>query len=172
MQDQSTHSSRPRHSRTGRAALAAAVAVCVLVPSLLFAMPHGRGDAARARGEWSIGSLVERLVGRLGDRLDLDNAQRERIAAIVEEHREVLREEVETLLAARRDLFATIHGESFDETAIRQAAAEVAAAQADLAVERGRLVEEIRGELTAEQLERVEHMLDAMMGFAEAFLGV
>ena len=157
-----------RQITRSRTFLALALILCVAAPSLLWAGPQGLGDAARERAAWSIGALLERVLERVGDRLEISDGQREQIRAMVEQRREVLREDVEAVLTARRDLFAAIHGESFDEAAIRAAAAVVGAAQADLAVERARLVQEIRGVLTPEQLERVEGLLDAALGFAEA----
>jgi Spy/CpxP family protein refolding chaperone len=102
--------------------------------------------------------------------LDLTDAQRKRVREILASHRSTL----ETLAAAERvtreALVAAIRQPEVDESAVRDASAEVAAVDADLAVERARLVSEIATALTPEQSararERIEQLHASLLGRA------
>ncbi len=79
-------------------------------------------------------------MGRMGlprfiaEQLDLTDAQREQIRAIIQEHASELRQLGARVGAAMQAQHGAITAEVFDEQAIRAAAADVATAHADLAV--------------------------------------
>ena len=100
----------------------------------------------------------EMMLDHMTERLDLSDQQRQGLAAVFAAHRESVRAEDEKMFAARKTLGDQIHSETFDEVAIRKAAAAVASLEADRAVERGRLFQQIRGILTPEQLKEFEEM--------------
>ena len=109
--------------------------------------PHGPGPGMEDHG-----------LERLAERLELSDGQveelRQAFAARSEQGAEVRR----GLFEARRALEAQIHGDSFDESAIRAAAAGLAALEADMAVERARQVQKLGEILTTEQLAELQQM--------------
>lgn len=123
-------------------ALAGALVLATFVPALALAGPLGLGSLSSAPG-----TFLERIF----DRLELTPEQREEIRAVVASHHDELRGELTDLIDARLVLHDQVHAETFDEDAIRQAASVVAAAQAELAVTHGVLVQEVREILTPEQ---------------------
>src|SRR5712691_1844342 len=77
------------------------------------------------------------LLGALpmiASQLGLSDAQKDQIKAIAESHRDEWKAVGDKAAAARRALTAAITADQFDETVIRQRAAEVGVAEADLAV--------------------------------------
>ena len=101
------------------------------------------------------GVIVEAI-----ERLDLSAAQRAEIREIVAGHREELAAEIGAVRSARSALFDQIHADTFDEGAVRVQSAAVAAAEAELAVTRAQLVQELRAVLTAEQRAEAAAMRD------------
>lgn len=93
------------------------------------------------------GLLAQRLIHRL----ELTPEQLQAIRAVFAAHRQELQGEVAGIADSRRALFAAIHGETFDESAVREAATAVGAAEAELAVTRATIVQEVREVLTDEQ---------------------
>jgi len=91
-------------------------------------------------------------------RLDLSNAQEERIDQIRDEAREAAAEAREPMRDARRELRAAMHGESVEEGRIRELAATVASLEADALVRRVRLRADILEVLTAEQREELHEL--------------
>ncbi len=85
------------------------------------------------------GAMMERIF----DQLELTPTQQEQIEAILDESHEQLEPQWQAVKAARESLFEKIHAEVFNEGAIRQAAAEVAAVEEDLAVSRGLVFQEV-----------------------------
>jgi Spy/CpxP family protein refolding chaperone len=108
------------------------------------------------------------LLARVADRLDLTADQKARIKAELAGDKDVLSGLLAKLHEARIDLRATIQKPGATENEIRGAAAKVASAEADLAVERARLYGRISPILTAGQLaklnqlqQRVDDLVDA-----------
>lgn len=90
--------------------------------------------------------------------LRLTTAQQEEMLNIVsrfERDGEALHDEARR---ARRKLASVMRAEKFDETALRQAYREVSSAREDEFVSKGRMMQELRGLLTTEQLESLERM--------------
>lgn len=106
--------------------------------------PHGPGADMAMRG------MVERL--------DLTAEQQEQFEQIRARHHDdnqALRDRLET---AHEQFAALAHAETFDEAAVRAAAAEVAQARAEMMVSHAAMMQELRQILTAEQLERFQAM--------------
>ena len=91
-------------------------------------------------------------------RLDLSDAQEDRIDRIRDEAREAAAEAREPMRDARRELRDAMRGESVEEGRIRELAAAVAALEADALVRRARLRADILEVLTAEQREEVREL--------------
>lgn len=83
--------------------------------------------------------------------LDLSDAQREQVRGVMQSHQAAFKEIGDRMRQARQALDATIQADTVDEAAIRARAAEVAAVDADAAVLRARIRQEVYGLLTAEQ---------------------
>jgi Spy/CpxP family protein refolding chaperone len=108
------------------------------------------------------GALLERAM----DRLELDADQRSRVEAVLAQHREEIRQQMEAVIASREAQYAAIHAEPFEEGRIRAAALALGAAQADLAVTRARIASEVRSILTEQQRARLEEMLEDVRALA------
>lgn len=164
------HEPNPRR-RIAYGALAAGALLLVLLPALATAGPHGRRGPGFGHGPGmgpGHGPMgMGFAMGRLVERLDLTEAQRDEIHGVLEARREAGAGAREEMRAARKALFEQIHAEETDEGAIRQAAADVAALEADLAVERSLTLQEVRNVLTPEQRAEARQFFDEMKDFAE-----
>ena len=98
--------------------------------------------------------LRERIHTRLVA-LGITGQQRDQMRAVLREFQPTVQPMVRQCIQQHRALRATIQATPLNEAAIRAQAAKAAAADADLAVARGRIVEKIRPILTAEQLQAV-----------------
>jgi Spy/CpxP family protein refolding chaperone len=131
------------------------------IPASLLARPQGPG----------FGGGHGRLLERIADRLELTDQQREQVRAV----HEVYREDVEALMdvmgVARGDLQNQVRADSFDETAIRQASARVAAVSADLAVLRARIHSDVQQILTPEQAAKAEELRELFGDLAGEWRG-
>ncbi len=113
--------------------------------------PHGPHDGGP-------GFMDGHRFEHLAERLDLSEGQRDALRQALEDGAAEGREARRGLFEARRALGEQIHAEVFEEAAIREAAAAVAAFEADLAVERARHAQEMRRILTPEQLAQLQEM--------------
>ena len=98
--------------------------------------------------------LIEPLR-MLASQLDLSDAQKGQIQAIVQSHAEEWRALTDREQQGRQALTAAISADQFDELAIRQRSAEAAAADADIAVAAARARGEIFQILTPDQQRRL-----------------
>jgi Spy/CpxP family protein refolding chaperone len=97
-------------------------------------------------------------LNRMIEYLDLSAEQQEQMQQLRARHRDET-EEVRDRLRAAHDRFADLaHAETLDETALREAASEMAGARAEMMVSRAAMRNEMRQILTPEQLERFEQM--------------
>lgn len=111
---------------------------------------HGPGRGPRGGGPGGFG-------GDLGLRgIDLTDAQREQVRAIMESHTTELEQVRTKLRAAHQSMGAATAAETIDEAAIRAKSADVAAAMADEAILRGKLRAEVFAILTPEQQQKVK----------------
>ena len=147
---------RPRHRWT--------IALCGLallfgaLPSL--AQPPGHGHMhGHGRGGGPGGMDGHRLE-HLALRLELSDGQRAELRQAFEARFEAGAETRRALFEARQELRRQIHADGFDEEAVRQAAAAVAALEADAAVDRARQAQKLRQILTPDQVAELERMRD------------
>ncbi len=139
------------------------IAALTAVVALLFATAPA---AARHHGggpHGDRGSMFHRIL----ERLDLSEAQTEAMHAVFGTFHERTRPLGEEVRAAHRVLAQTMHADSFDEGAIRNAAADLATAEVEMAVTRARMFQEIRLVLTPEQQERAHQMIEDMQAVRE-----
>jgi Spy/CpxP family protein refolding chaperone len=96
-----------------------------------------------------------RFFRHLAQRLNLTDDQKARIKTILRAEKATLAPLVGQLHAARKNLRAAIRASDANETSVRAAAARVAAAEADLAVERMKIYGKIAPILTGEQRRQI-----------------
>lgn len=109
---------------------------------------------------------VERLHMALRE-LDLGDAQRSEIRAIFNRDRDEAIATHERTAAVARELEQQITDSSFDENAVREKAAELAAIRVEMAVVRARQLNQVRQVLTPDQLEQLEQMKEEREAFRE-----
>lgn len=90
--------------------------------------------------------------------LDVSEAQREQMRSIVEAHAAQARTLAERARAAREALREAITAEVLDEALVRQRAADVAAVEADLAVLRAQIHQQVFAVLTPEQQQKARDL--------------
>lgn len=129
----------------------------VALGAIAFAGPGlgGREDP-RADGGFRRGGFGDRM--RLGERLGLTADQRGKIKAVLESHKGEVRPLAEKMLTERQALRELIHADKVDEAAIRAQVAKAAVVEADLAVARAKVAQDIRPLLTPEQLEKAKEL--------------
>jgi protein CpxP len=112
--------------------------------------PGGRGGMMGRRGgpggPGGPGGLVPGLQA-----LGLTDAQREQVTATMEAHKATVDAQRAKLVAARQALNDAVTAGTFDEAAVRQKAADLAALEADAAVFRAKVHSEVWALLTPEQ---------------------
>lgn len=142
------------------AGIAAIAATAILVPALVFAAaggPHGmHAPGAMAR--------------HIAKQLDLTPQQIQDIRGIFKTHQQELQTELTGIEQARTHLFDTIHGDTYDEAAIRTASATVAQAETQLNVTRGKMVSEVRAVLTPEQQTKATELLAHVREHGHGFM--
>lgn len=116
---------------------------------------HGPGMGSGGMGD-DPGPRLERVL----ERLDLSDDQWVAVRGIVDARRDAMMAKAQEMRDARQALGQAIHADTIDEAAIRQAAANVATVEADMAVERARSYQAIRAELTPEQQAELSQMID------------
>lgn len=136
----------------------AVTAGLLLVPATAQAGHHGRHGPHSDRAE---------MFHFILSRLDLTQEQQGSIHEVVMNHHEGTKQIHEEVRAARRALRQQVHADSYTEGAIRQAAADLAAVEVEMALSRGRLFQEIRQLLTPEQRERASLLIEDMHALHE-----
>lgn len=96
-----------------------------------------------------------RFLQQLAQRLNLTADQRAQIKTILRAEKDTLRPLRSQLHAARENLRADIQAGDANETTVRAASAQVAAVEADLAVERMKIYGKIAPVLTNEQRQQI-----------------
>lgn len=115
----------------------------------------GPGFGGR-EGGFRRGGFGNRL--RLGERLGLTEEQRGQIKSILENHKGEMRPLAEKMLTERKALRELIQAGTVDEAAIRAQVAKAAAVEADLAVARAKIAQEVLPLLTPEQKQRAKEL--------------
>ena len=116
--------------------------------------PGGRGFGPGPGGPFG-------MLGELGHglrQLELTDAQREQLRAVMQSHQAEFTEIGNRLRAAHEGLDAVVSADSVDESAIRARSADVAAIQADAAVLRAKVHQEVFSLLTAEQQAKAKEL--------------
>jgi protein CpxP len=117
--------------------------------------PGGPGFRGGPGGRFGMGGFA--LRG-----LDLTDAQREQVKAIMESHRDEQKAIGDRMQAARKALHEAIAADTFDETAVRAKAAEIGAVEADAAVLQAKIKSEVFGILTPEQVKKAQELRSNM----------
>jgi len=108
-----------------------------------------------------------RILQRMANKLNLTADQRAQIRAVLAGEKGALKPLVAALHDARKNLRAAIHASDANETTVRAASAKVAAAQADLAVERMKLYGKIAPILTEAQRRQLADLQAQADNFAD-----
>jgi Spy/CpxP family protein refolding chaperone len=149
----------PMTARGKRIRLTFGILALVLTPTLLFATQR------RALGAGN-GPLMQRAM----QRLDLTPEQLAQVKDILRAHQQELQAEITAVATARGAMFTAIHADPPSETVIRAAAKAVGAAEANLAVTRSAVVQEVRQVLTPEQQAELKNILADARAFAQDLL--
>jgi Spy/CpxP family protein refolding chaperone len=115
------------------------------------------------------GGRHERPKLRLGERLGLTEDQRAKVKDVLKAHQTEVRPLVDKVIAERRALRELIHAEKVDEAAIRGQAGKVAGVEADLAVARAKVAQDIRPILSPEQKQRLSELKAEAHEWADEF---
>ncbi len=145
--------SKPRMARTTIVAgVAALAAVSMLAVPAIHAQSGPRGGRGPGgRGPGAMGGMVRGLR-----HLDLSQSQREQVRAVMAGYRPQIEALAEQLRPARQALAEAVTAPMFDEGLIRERAAGVAAAEAEMTVLRGRIHSDVFQLLTPEQIQKAE----------------
>lgn len=108
---------------------------------------------------------------RIREALGLTDTQVQQIRDIFKANRAQVQPLVQSLMTEKRTERALIQAATVDEPAIRAQAAKVAAVEADLAVEHARIANQVRGVLTADQIQKVQDFQSRMDGRIGGFMG-
>ena len=120
---------------------------------------RGMGPGGPGRGFGPGGPFG--MLGELGHglrQLDLSDAQREQLRSVMASHRAEFQALGERMRTAHDALDAVVTADAVDESAIRARSADVAAVQADAAVVRAKVHQEIYSLLTAEQQAKAKEL--------------
>ncbi len=154
-------SQRTRY-RSTLTACAVTAGLLLLAPATAQARHHGGHGPHSDRGP---------MFHFLLDRLDLTEDQKDSIQEVVANHHEGTKQIHQKARDARRALRQQVHGDSYDEGGIRQAAADLAAVEVEMALSMGRLFQEVRQFLTPEQIERANLLIEDMSAFRDQMRG-
>lgn len=116
--------------------------------------PGGPGGPGRRGGPGGPGGFGPMLL----ERLNLTTDQRDRVKQIRESHREEQQALRTRAMQAHQALQGAVTSPTFDESAVRTRAAEVATVDADVAVAEARIYAEVYQILTSEQQEQLKTM--------------
>jgi len=148
----------PTHFRR----LAVVIVLALLAAPVLAQGPPGHGHrSGHFRG--ADNPMHERML----EQLDLTDDQREQVEQLMTDHRSAMKDRRELMRTHRKEMRDLVHAEDFDEAAIRDAAMVIAEAEAEMAVERARLRQEIHKVLTPEQQEKAAEMLEKRREFVK-----
>jgi len=112
-----------------------------------------------------------RIAQRLAEKLNLTADQKAQIKAVLSGEKDTLMPLLGQLHDARKGLRAAIHASDANETAVRAAAAKVAAVEGDLAVERMKIYGKIAPILTDEQRRQIADFEQRADNFVDGALG-
>lgn len=135
-----------------------------LIWVLILAVGGGFGGAAWAghHGGGNSNGGHHKIKGtgpmKILEKLNLTQKQQEQIDAIIKAHQEKKQVLSENIKNAEKAIHETIHADTFDEKAIRNASKTLSADMEEMAVLRGKIFAEIRPILTPEQIKKLSEM--------------
>lgn len=109
------------------------------------------GKHAAFQGEHQSGI---RPMQRLMEKLELDQAQRDQVTALMEEHRATIQDKREAMREIQRKMREAATAEAYDAEQVKQLARDKAALVAELSVQRSELMRDIYRQMTPEQQEK------------------
>jgi Spy/CpxP family protein refolding chaperone len=118
----------------------------------------GPGGPGRFGGPGGRGGPMEILGPMIGARLNLSDAQKDQVKAVMDSHRDEMKALGDRAMEAQRALETAITADTLDEGLIRARANDRAAVEADLAVMRARIHGEVWNILTTEQKTQAKEM--------------
>ncbi|OQY59423.1 MAG: hypothetical protein B6245_06775 [Desulfobacteraceae bacterium 4572_88] len=114
---------------------------------------HGKGGGGMGHGGFHGKGFGGGFMGfRMLMSLDLTDAQKTSVANVIAKYRDEMTANKEKLMEAREKLTDAILAEEFSETAVRQAAQELAPLKEEMAVLKAKVASEIRPILAPEQI--------------------
>jgi periplasmic protein CpxP/Spy len=158
----------------GVAAITAAIGFATTVQLAARNGAGGRQDPAAPGGQRGRGMMGQGMMGPGGPggrgggpfgmlgpelrALDLTDAQREQVRAVMESHRDEQKAVGDRMMAARKALDDAIAADTIDEAAIRAKALELGAVEADAAVMRAKVRAAVFALLTPEQVKKAKEL--------------
>jgi Spy/CpxP family protein refolding chaperone len=144
----------------------------ILTITLAAALGLGGLFALNANAQtWGQRRAPGALLQKAKEHLGITDAQAEQIRAVLKEDRETLAARARSLHESHSKLRGTIRDDKASEADIRAVSAELAQAQADMAVERHKLFGNIKPILTAEQLEKIAAIEERIDAFVDKAIG-
>ncbi len=98
--------------------------------------------------------------------LRLSEEQKKEVAAVFKKYRDTQKGNLTSLLAAREKLSKAIYSDGYNESAVREAFRNVAAAQEEMTVVRAKIASEVNAVLTPEQKTRLQELRAKMFSKA------
>jgi protein CpxP len=95
---------------------------------------------------------------KMSQDLNLSQQQQQQIEGVFLKSRQQMEPLAKQLKTERQAMLSLIHGDAFNEAAIRAQSAKVAAVEANMAVERARTTQEVRKLLTPEQVQKFKEI--------------
>lgn len=114
--------------------------------------------------------LRGQILKRIAEKLNLTGDQKSQIKTILGGEKDALKTLLGQCHAARKNLRAAIQAGDANETSVRAAAAKVASAEADLAVERMKLFGKISPILTDEQRQKISDFMQRADELADSVI--
>jgi protein CpxP len=139
----------------------------VIVLALLVTPVLAQGPAGRGPGHGHFRGADRPMHERMFEQLDLTDDQRVQIDQLMTDHRSAMKDRREQMRTHRMEMRDLVHADEFDEAAIRDAAMAIAEAEAEMAVERARLRQEIHKVLTPEQQEKAAELFQKRREFMQ-----
>ena len=143
----------------GRLLVLSALVALVAAPALAQGHGHGHGHGHGQQGGSHQAGPDGRMHGRIFAQLDLTEDQKTRIHELMGEHQSAVEPLRQQVREGHQQVAQLVHAEAIDEAAIRAAVTAGAQVDADMAVERARLVQQIRSILTPEQREQADELM-------------
>ena len=119
-------------------------------------------------GVKSVSEIRGRILQRIAQKLELTDAQRADVKKVLSGEQEKLKPLLAASHEARKQLREAIRAADANETSVRAASAQLAAAAADLAVERMKIFAKLSPILTGEQRAKISEFESRMDGVAAA----